>query len=163
MHCYIARCMLYALMEQICTFVAKWNMSRKRSFMYFIGSDKWDLQACDQSHCYVIYVRVFKIYVNYIIFDFDDIIRYYCQNETLFLSKLDIIGIFFVKCNVFTGEANECNIRGILIFKNFWISNWACCQVVPIASLVSELFLFSLYDLPFPCRYFFLDYNNRIW
>ena len=39
-------------------------------------------------------------------------VRYFCQNETLFLSKLDITGIFFVKCDVFTGEANECNILG---------------------------------------------------
>ena len=70
------------------------------------------MQACDRRHCYVIYVRVFKIYVNYIIFDFDDIIRYFCQNETLFLSKLDIIVIFFVKCDVFTGEANEWNLLG---------------------------------------------------
>ena len=29
-----------------------------------------------------------------------------------------------------------CNVRGILIFKNFWISNSACSQFVPTASLV---------------------------
>ena len=45
--------------------------------------------------------------------------------------------------------------RVILILMNFWISNFACSQVVTIASLVSELFLFLLYDLSFPCGYFF--------
>ena len=40
--------------------------------------------------------------------------------------------------------------RVILIEKSF-----ACSQVVTIASLVSELFLFLLYDLSFPCGYFF--------
>ena len=53
-----------------------------------------NLQGCDRRRYYVIYVNVFKIDVIYIIFDFEDIIRYFCQNETLFLSKLDVIFIF---------------------------------------------------------------------
>ena len=45
--------------------------------------------------------------------------------------------------------------RVILILMKF--RNWilACCHVFLTASLVSKLFLFSLWDLSFPCRYFF--------
>ena len=46
--------------------------------------------------------------------------------------------------------------RVILILMKFRILILACCHVVPTASLVSKLFLFSLWDLSFPCRYFFL-------
>ena len=45
------------------------------------------LQGCDRRRYYVIYVNVLKIDVIYVIFDFEDIIRYFCQNETLFLSN----------------------------------------------------------------------------
>ena len=34
--------------------------------------------------------------------------------------------------------------RVILILQKFKISNSACCQIVPICSLISELFLFLL-------------------
>ena len=47
--------------------------------------------------------------------------------------------IVYYNCPV----ANSINNRVILIFKNFWISNCACSQVVPSASLVSEHILFS--------------------
>ena len=54
----------------------------------------------------------------------------------------------------FKGVHHYCT-RGILILMNFRISILACCQVVPIASLIPELFLFLLYDLSFPSKYFF--------
>ena len=44
-------------------------------------------QGCDRRRYYVIYVNVLKIDVIYVIFDFEDVIRYFCQNETLFLSN----------------------------------------------------------------------------
>ena len=44
-------------------------------------------QGCDQRHYHVIYVNVLKIDGIYVIFDFEDVIRYFCQNETLFLSN----------------------------------------------------------------------------
>ena len=34
--------------------------------------------------------------------------------------------------------------RVILILQKFEILNFACCQIVPICSLISELFLFLL-------------------
>ena len=40
--------------------------------------------------------------------------------------------------------ASDSNDRVILISMNFRISNFACSHVDPIASLVSEQFLFSL-------------------
>ena len=54
----------------------------------------------------VIYVNVFKIDVIYIIFDFEDVIRYFCQNETLFLSKLDVNFVFLCETQRFcrTGQ-----------------------------------------------------------
>ena len=45
------------------------------------------IQGCDRRRYYVIYVNVLKIDVIYVIFDFEDVIRYFCQNMTLFLSK----------------------------------------------------------------------------
>ena len=48
----------------------------------------------------------------------------------------------------------HCGDRGILVWQKFDILNLACCQIVPICSLISELFLFLLQDLSFPCRYF---------
>ena len=45
------------------------------------------IQGCDRRRYYVIYVNVLKIDVIYVIFDFEDVIRYFCQNETLFLSN----------------------------------------------------------------------------
>ena len=41
-------------------------------------------------------------------------------------------------------KANKMPSGGILISMNFRISNFACSQVDPIASLVSKQFLFSL-------------------
>ena len=38
----------------------------------------------------------------------------------------------------------HCGDRGILILQKFDILNFACCQIVPICSLISELFLFLL-------------------
>ena len=49
------------------------------------------------------------------------------------------------------GKAEPCLGRVILISMNFRISNFACSHVDPIASLVSEQFLFSLWDVSFPC------------
>ena len=49
------------------------------------------------------------------------------------------------------GKAEPCLGRMILISMNFRISNFACSHVDPIASLVSEQFLFSLWDVSFPC------------
>ena len=46
-------------------------------------------------------------------------------------------------------------IRGILILTFFRNHYFACSQVLPLASRFSKLFLFSLCDLSFPCRYFF--------
>ena len=40
-------------------------------------------------------------------------------------------------------------------FKKFKILNFACSQVLLLGSLASELFLLLLYDLSFPCGYFF--------
>ena len=65
----------------------------------------------------------------------------------------------------FKGVHHYCT-RGILILMNFRISILACCQVVPIASLIPELFLFLLYDLSFPSRYFFwitMGISMRKW
>ena len=45
----------------------------------------------------------------------------------------------------------QLELRVILISMNFRISNFACSHVDPIASLVSEQFLFSLWDVSFPC------------
>ena len=47
------------------------------------------------------------------------------------------------------------SIRGILILTFFRNHYFACSQVLPLASRFSKLFLFLLYDLSFPCRYFF--------
>ena len=65
----------------------------------------------------------------------------------------------------FKGVHHYCT-RGILILMNFRISILAGCQVVPIASLIPELFLFLLYDLSFPSRYFFwitMGISMRKW
>ena len=53
------------------------------------------LQGCDRRRYYVIYVNVLK---KDVIFYFEDIIRYFCQNETLFLSILDVI--FIILCEM---------------------------------------------------------------
>ena len=45
--------------------------------------------------------------------------------------------------------------RVILILMKFGILISTWFQVVPFCSQISELFLFLLYDLPFPCGYFF--------
>merc|ERR1712004_822627 len=45
--------------------------------------------------------------------------------------------------------------RAILILTFFRNHYFACSQVLPLASRFSKLFLFLLYDLSFPCRYFF--------
>ena len=45
--------------------------------------------------------------------------------------------------------------QGDSYFNKFEISNFACSHVLLLGSLVSELFLFLLYDLSFPCGYFF--------
>ena len=47
------------------------------------------------------------------------------------------------------------HIRGILILTFFRNHYFACSQVLPLASRFSKLFLFLLYDLSFPCRYYF--------
>ena len=65
------------------------------------------MQGCDRRRYYVIYVNVLKIDVIYVIFDFEDVIRYFCQNETLFLSNWTLFLYFFVKRDDFAGEANE--------------------------------------------------------
>ena len=44
--------------------------------------------------------------------------------------------------------------RAILILTFFRNPYFAYSQVLPLGSLVSELFLFLLYDLSFPCGYF---------
>ena len=46
--------------------------------------------------------------------------------------------------------------RAILILTFFRNPYFAFSQVLPLGSLVSKLFLFLLYDLSFPCGYFFL-------
>ena len=51
---------------------------------------RWGLsywQSGDPRRYYVSYANIFKIDVIYIIFDFEDVIRYFGQNETLFLSN----------------------------------------------------------------------------
>ena len=45
--------------------------------------------------------------------------------------------------------------RGILIVQSLKFSILHGCQILPIGSLISELFLFLLYDLSFPCGCFF--------
>ena len=47
------------------------------------------------------------------------------------------------------------DVRAILILTFFRNHYFACSQVLPLASRFSKLFLFLLYDLSFPCRYFF--------
>ena len=46
--------------------------------------------------------------------------------------------------------------RAILILTFFRNPYFAYSQVLPLGPLVSELFLFLLYDLSCPCGYFFL-------
>ena len=41
-------------------------------------------------------------------------------------------------------EEQRRTIRGILILQKFEILNFAWCQIMPIGSLISELFLFLL-------------------
>ena len=41
-------------------------------------------------------------------------------------------------------QQNFLSVRVILTLQKFEISNFACCQIVPICSLISELFLFLL-------------------
>ena len=75
--------------------------------------------------------------------------------------KIGIFKLFSIRITLVMGTSISCqklpsvafywpSPRVILIFKNFWISHWACSQVVTIASLVSELFLLLLYDISFP-------------
>ena len=47
------------------------------------------------------------------------------------------------------------DLRAILNLTFFRNHYFACSQVLPLASRFSKLFLFSLYDLSFPCRCFF--------
>ena len=42
----------------------------------------------------------------------------------------------------------HCGDRGILILQKFDILNFACCQIVPICSLISELFCFCFRTFP---------------
>ena len=51
--------------------------------------------------------------------------------------------------------------RVILILTFFRNHYFACSQVLPLGSMVSKLFLFLLYDLSFPCRYFFFGFNGN--
>ena len=46
-----------------------------------------NVRGCDGRRYYVIYVNVLKIDVIYVIFDSEDVVLYFCQNETLFLSN----------------------------------------------------------------------------
>ena len=51
--------------------------------------------------------------------------------------------------------------RAILILTFFRNHYFACSQVLPLASRFSKLFLFLLYDLSFPCGYFFFGFNGN--
>ena len=59
--------------------------------------------------------------------------------------------LFNKSCTLYTSGIYD---RVILIQKN-----WACCQVVAFCSQISELFLFLLLDLPFPCSFFRLQWE----
>ena len=78
--------------------------------------------------------------------------------------KGTILQSSYYLCATFRIHANQVHFKcksfqpkilGRFYFKKFKILNFACSQVLPLDSLVSELFLFLLYDLSFPCGYFF--------
>ena len=46
--------------------------------------------------------------------------RFSSQNETLFLSKLDVIFVFHCECDVFAGEAYENIIAMFLVLADYW-------------------------------------------
>ena len=68
--------------------------TRKLPTNYFLGifqlsknNGTGNVQGCDRRRYYIIYVNVLKIDVIHVIFDFEDVICYFCQNETSFLSN----------------------------------------------------------------------------
>ena len=70
--------------------------------------------------------------------------------------------IFNSKCGNWQDSIQQ-YIRVILILQKFDILKFACCQIVPICSLISELFLFLFWDLSFSCGYFFNgDLNGKM-
>ena len=81
---------------------------------------------------------------------------YHCRGGLVVHSLKEIIDI---SC-IITYYRQGCIICSILpsrililtFFRNHY---FACSQVLPLASRFSKLFLFLLYDLSFPCRYFF--------
>ena len=73
----------------------------------------------------------------------------YCVDSPSQINSAEKLSCFRNATNVI----NSC--RAILILIFFRNHYFACSQVLPLGSLVSELFLFLLCDLSFPCGYFF--------